>query len=354
MKSPACGMMSLKRGIDRTGRVVVMECYRAAAAELAITGFRRRLSNLDTGRRSPQAHLDIGNCYTNRNDVNAATGNSYSPVNRRMERRSSQFEIGLQQAGRISQRFWSNTAKRRELYSCAVHSHFLIVADRGGEAVGPVETHRNIAIEAKLMVLVLVECYFKRRCRRSVIRRRIQIAQPLGIHHQASYAQICLDQWRGRCSGYYNFCGKISCDLLRLRHQRPRDRKVNGARVQCNVLGTRRCDRRVERQVANPVCECEMLERDVVLVFCKLRRMRQMPGAVRENQLQLVETTCNLIGTINDCRCETVVIVSLVTDHHCDTDAWRLSYSHPNDRHSCAPCRSFGLARATWVTRASR
>src|SRR5216683_2630579 len=89
-------LMYLKRGIDRTGRVVVMERYRAAAAERAITGFRRQLRNLDTGRRSPQAHLEIGNCYTNRNDVNAATGNSYSPVNRRMERRSSQFEIGLQ------------------------------------------------------------------------------------------------------------------------------------------------------------------------------------------------------------------------------------------------------------------
>src|SRR5216684_2259248 len=104
-------LMYLKRGIDRTGRVVVMECYRAAAAERAITGFRRQLSNLDTGRRSPQAHLEIGNCYTNRNDVNAATGNSYSPVNRRMERRSSQFVNPLQQTGGISERSWCDAAK---------------------------------------------------------------------------------------------------------------------------------------------------------------------------------------------------------------------------------------------------
>src|SRR6266851_6409003 len=140
-----------------------MECYRAAAAERAITGFRRQLSNLDTGRRSQQAHLETGNCYANRNDVTAPTGNSYSPVNRRMERRSSQFEIGLQQAGGISQRFWCDTAKRREPYPGAVDAHFLIVADRRGKAVCPVEAHRNIALEAKLMVLVLVECYFKRR-----------------------------------------------------------------------------------------------------------------------------------------------------------------------------------------------
>src|SRR6266851_5881722 len=64
-----------------------------------------------------------------------------------MEWRSGQFEIGLQQASHISQRFWCNTAKRREPYPCAVHSYFLIVADRGGEAVGPVEAHRNIAVE---------------------------------------------------------------------------------------------------------------------------------------------------------------------------------------------------------------
>src|SRR5260370_502565 len=82
-----------------------MECYRAAAAERAITGFRRQLSNLDTGRRSPQAHLEIGNCYTNRNDVNAATGNSYSPVNRGMERRTSPFERRRPQIGRQSPLF---------------------------------------------------------------------------------------------------------------------------------------------------------------------------------------------------------------------------------------------------------
>src|SRR5216683_3683306 len=152
----------LKGDINRTGRVVVVECYRAAAAERAITGFRRQLSNLDTGRRSQQAHLETGNCYANRNDVTATTGNSYSPVNRRMERRSSQFEIGLQQAGCVSQRFWCNAAKRREPYSGAVHSDFLIIADRRGEAVGPVEAHGNIAAEPNLMVLVLMECYTQR------------------------------------------------------------------------------------------------------------------------------------------------------------------------------------------------
>ena len=81
-----------------------------------------------------------------------------------MEGRSGQFEIGLQQASHISQRFWCNTAKRREPHSCAVHSYFLIVADRGGEAVGPVEAHRNIAVEAKLMVLILMECHIQCRC----------------------------------------------------------------------------------------------------------------------------------------------------------------------------------------------
>src|SRR6266849_9345199 len=62
-------LMYLKRGIDRTGRVVVVECYLAAAAKHAITGFRRQLGNLNTCRRRPQAHLEIGNCYANRNDV---------------------------------------------------------------------------------------------------------------------------------------------------------------------------------------------------------------------------------------------------------------------------------------------
>src|ERR1700676_2546469 len=156
--------MYLKGGIDRTGRVVVVEYYRAAAAERAVTGFRRQLSNLDTGRRRQQAHLEISNCYANRNDITASAGNSYSPVNRRMERGASQFEIGLQQAGRISQRFWCNTAKRREPYPGAVHTHFLIVADRRGEAVGPVKAHRNIAAEPELMVLVLMECCIHRRC----------------------------------------------------------------------------------------------------------------------------------------------------------------------------------------------
>ena len=43
-------LIYLKRGIDRTGRVVVVECHRAAAAERAVTSFRRQLSNLDIGR----------------------------------------------------------------------------------------------------------------------------------------------------------------------------------------------------------------------------------------------------------------------------------------------------------------
>src|SRR6476661_5859437 len=53
-----------------------------------------------------------------------------------------------------------------------------------------------------------------------------------------------------------------------------------------------------------------------------------MPGAVREYQDQLVEIACNLIGLINDCRSETVGIVILVTDHHCDTDVRRSSAIH--------------------------
>src|SRR5258708_22708882 len=53
-----------------------------------------------------------------------------------------------------------------------------------------------------------------------------------------------------------------------------------------------------------------------------------MPGAVREYQDQLVETACNLIGLINDCRCETVGMVILVMDHHCDTDVKRSSAIH--------------------------
>src|SRR5882724_1053411 len=53
-----------------------------------------------------------------------------------------------------------------------------------------------------------------------------------------------------------------------------------------------------------------------------------MPGAVREYQDQLVETACNLIGLINDCRSETVGIVILVVDHHCDTDVRRPSAIH--------------------------
>src|ERR1700741_3071890 len=48
-----------------------------------------------------------------------------------------------------------------------------------------------------------------------------------------------------------------------------------------------------------------------------------MPGAVREYQDQLVETACNLNGSINDCRSETVGIVILVMDHHGDTDVRR-------------------------------
>src|SRR6266851_2285518 len=151
--------MYLKGGIDRTGRVVVVECYRTAAAERAVTGFRRQLSNLDTGRRRQQAHIEISNCYANRNDVTASAGNSYSPVNRRMERRASQFEIGLQQAGRISQRFWCNADERREPYSGGVYSHFLIIADCRGEAVSPAKAHGNITAEPKLMIPVLMECY---------------------------------------------------------------------------------------------------------------------------------------------------------------------------------------------------
>src|SRR6266851_3310608 len=54
-----------------------------------------------------------------------------------------------------------------------------------------------------------------------------------------------------------------------------------------------------------------------------------MPDAVREYQNQLAETAYNLIGLINDCRCETVGIVILVTNHHCDTDVKRLSAIHP-------------------------
>src|SRR5208282_4567794 len=53
-----------------------------------------------------------------------------------------------------------------------------------------------------------------------------------------------------------------------------------------------------------------------------------MPGAVREYQDQLVETACNLIGFIDDRRRETVGIVILVMDHHCDTDVSRLSTIH--------------------------
>src|SRR6185437_3563846 len=48
-----------------------------------------------------------------------------------------------------------------------------------------------------------------------------------------------------------------------------------------------------------------------------------MPGAVREYQDQLVETACNLIELINDCRSETVGIVILVMEHHRDSDAGR-------------------------------
>jgi hypothetical protein len=55
------------------------------------------------------------------------------------------------------------------------------------------------------------------------------------------------------------------------------------ARAQSNVLRGRRCERCVERQVTNPVCEREALDRHVVLVSRKLRRMCEMPGAVREN-----------------------------------------------------------------------
>src|SRR5438128_10859613 len=67
-------LMYLKGGIDRAGRVVVVECHRAGAAESSITGLRRQLGNLDTGRRSQQAHLEISNGYANRNDVTATSG----------------------------------------------------------------------------------------------------------------------------------------------------------------------------------------------------------------------------------------------------------------------------------------
>ena len=53
-----------------------------------------------------------------------------------------------------------------------------------------------------------------------------------------------------------------------------------------------------------------------------------MPGTVREYQDQLVETACNLIGLINDCRSETVGIVILVMDHRYDTDVRRSSAIH--------------------------
>src|ERR1700730_16700096 len=78
-----------------------------------------------------------------------------------------------------------------------------------------------------------------------------------------------------------------------------------------------------------------------------------MPGAVREYQDQLVETACNLIGLINDRRRETVSIVILVTDHHCDTDVRRLPPIHPRIRSNGAQFFSVGLERGKLRVRAT-
>src|ERR1700716_4248771 len=78
-----------------------------------------------------------------------------------------------------------------------------------------------------------------------------------------------------------------------------------------------------------------------------------MPGAVREYQNQLVKTAYNLIGLINDCRCETVVIVILVADHHCDTDVRRLSAIHPCPRGNGAQFYSVRLERGKLRVRAT-
>src|SRR5580704_4939720 len=52
-----CGpLMYLKGNIDRTGRVVAKR-YRAAAAQRAVSGFRRQLSNFNIGPRRQQTHL---------------------------------------------------------------------------------------------------------------------------------------------------------------------------------------------------------------------------------------------------------------------------------------------------------
>src|SRR3984893_11797772 len=78
-----------------------------------------------------------------------------------------------------------------------------------------------------------------------------------------------------------------------------------------------------------------------------------MPGAVREYQDKLVETACNLIGLINDRRRETVSIVILVTDHHCNTDVRRLPAIHPRIRGNGAQFCSVGFERGELRVRAT-
>jgi len=65
-----------------------------------------------------------------------------------------------------------------------------------------------------------------------VISRRIQTRPAVGNSIVRPFIpQICLDQWRARCSAYHYFRGKIARDLLALRHQWPQNRNIDGARV---------------------------------------------------------------------------------------------------------------------------
>src|ERR1700730_15442932 len=164
---------------------------------------------------------------------------------------------------------------------------------------------------------------------------------------------FCLNQGGVRCSTYHYVSRKIARNSLPLRYQRPQERKIDAVRVQRDLLGTRRRDRGVERKVANTVFEREMLDRNVVRVFCKLRRLRQTPGAIREYQHQLVETAYNLIGLINDCRGQPIGIVILVTDHHCDTDMRWLSAIHQCMGGNAAQFRSVRHKRGKLRVRAT-